>query len=114
ESWPSWKSGRIAAAVKVFVTLAMPKPAVAPSGLRVARSATPAAPDQVSFGVVTASTTPGKLGCARANRWSSWLSCAGSGAAVAVAGAGAARAVTDAASRIAASDDAPARNLRLE
>jgi hypothetical protein len=105
ESLPFSASRRMAAPVNVLVTPAMRKPAVAVSGSRVARSASPAAPAQVSLGVATASATPGKLWWARTNRRSSWSSWAGSGAAVAVAGAGAACAVKAAASRIAASDN---------
>src|SRR3954470_4677123 len=91
----------------------MRKPAAAVSGLRVARSAKPAAPDQVSVGVVTESVTPGKLGCALTNAWISWSSCAGSGAALVPVGAGAACALTAAESRSAASENAAASRVRI-
>src|SRR5205814_5965291 len=87
------------------------KPAPAVSGVRLVRSDTPAAPAQFSVGVLTASAIPGKLGCARANRSSSWSSRAGSGVTVEAAGAGVAWTVTAAAATSAASASALARRL---
>src|SRR5213595_1998187 len=57
---PCSTSRRIEAAVKVFVTLAIRKVASA-------RTA-PAAPVQLSPGALTASATPGYVGCRLANR----------------------------------------------